>query len=229
MNVKETPSDLAKHDLTQNDNLPDWFCLIQTNRKYYIERYRDLQQGKNKMNYAAFFSLICSMPFQLLYRKFFIKPMLILLATAVSSFSLLFLAPFIFLDGLGTFFPGIFSLAVLYIFFIFLFYILPAFFVSRKYNVWYFKSVRKKYEAGYCSSFYKDTFPSAQYLFVGYIFGFIMLLLTYIDFSHEPESSLISNTLTVVGSLPFIIRLFVFIDDRKKLKQNLENVKNKAD
>ncbi|CAO4834988.1 MAG: hypothetical protein CNLJKLNK_01208 [Holosporales bacterium] len=54
MNEKEIPSDLAKHDLTQNDNLPDWFCLIQTNRKYYIKRYREKQQGKNKIYTAAF-------------------------------------------------------------------------------------------------------------------------------------------------------------------------------
>ncbi|CAO4834998.1 MAG: hypothetical protein CNLJKLNK_01207 [Holosporales bacterium] len=175
MNEKEVPHNLIKQDL------PEWFCLIQTNREYYIERYADLQQGKNKINYATFFSLIfpsfLAVPLHLLYRKFLIIPILVVWGIAIALFCLYDLALHLSIRYLIIFFKfNVFYYVIPDVSFFIFCIIASSYFVSLKYNAWYFKSVRKKYEAGYRPSFYKDTFSSWRCLlflniFMNVIYG----------------------------------------------------------
>lgn len=230
-------ADLAQQELPPNDELPEWFCLIQTNKEYYADRYRDLQQGKNKINYATFFSLISLFSPQLLYRKFFIKPTIISWFFRCLFFFLnsIIITPFlIFMSNLWFSDYIAFSWEAFSIIF-------PVFYISRKYNAWYLKSVKEKYEAGYRPSFYKDTSSIIKYASIILGIGLVITSLLFFNDSLEFFKLKVSDNNYINFFLLFLfgavyiffvmlfIQLFVFINDRIKLRRHLKGLKQAVD
>ncbi|CAO5677576.1 MAG: hypothetical protein NEHIOOID_00832 [Holosporales bacterium] len=237
---KEISPEVVKQDLTHENDLPEWFCLIQTNRDYYIKRYKEQQQGKNKINFATFFSLYFMVPFQLLYRKFFIRPMFIQLIFFVFCFFVfgVFLAGFyLFVIRIGLSIDHLKNFGIAFVLLsIFLMFLSP-FFISKKYNAWYFKSVKRKYEEGYRPSFYKDTSLPVKYVvgltILGSLLIFLYTIYSSFDFMFIRVIYGLINAFTFsyffFNSIICVAALWIFIKDRITLKRHLRDLKNSAD
>lgn len=159
----------------KTEELPEWFCLIQTDRDYFIKRYFEIQDGKKPINYAVCLSFILQNMWYLFYRKYAFFPLFLYsFISGILLIPLQFLTPVIkiyFENNLEKILWAVTLYTLLVIFFI-------AKSVCKSYNTWYLEHIQEKYKKGYRPIFYKDTSPILKYFsFLG--FG-ICLLLAYL-------------------------------------------------
>jgi hypothetical protein len=153
---------LKEEDL--HSQLPDWFSLIQTDREYYENRYRDIENGQSKLNIRCFLSAIIGNYWFLFYRKYafvtiFIMGIFIYFLDNLTNFICFTILNVMFVFNkieLQNTFVITFLITILLKIYIF-------YYVFKKYDRWYLSFIEERYNKGYTIKEFKDTSPFLKY------------------------------------------------------------------
>ncbi|CAO4834973.1 MAG: hypothetical protein CNLJKLNK_01210 [Holosporales bacterium] len=214
MNEKEILSDFEKQDSTQGDDLPDWFCLIQTSREYYIKQYRKIMQGSNKA-YFTFVALFFASCFLFVFKN---KE----LYKYVTSYN---------------FIEKEIKMCYLFLFICNIIFVFPAIKIKNKE---YFKQTKLNYKRGYRPDIYTDTSAAMRNALIFCKRGYYFILLsffTFFFFDLGGRGSLpVFFTIFATSFWSLFSGVFVgvvysvqFINDRIKLRRHLKDLKQAAD